>query len=165
MIEAIRDDFKYLCDVKHLELIKIPKESRWMNTHGDGDMIIYNNKYKFLFVHESPGHANLYIEEKWEKGINHFVMNQYEEFIKRFNRRIQNTLELLTSGKHITFILTRPNTTFYDLNDLNDMLVEKYPELSYNIMILDVDKQLVYDHLIIMKIDKEDPEIKRLGIN
>lgn len=165
MIQAIKDDFKYLCDVNYLELIKIPKESRWMNTHGDGDMIIYNSKYKFLFVHESPGHANLYIDEKWEKGINHFVMNNYEEFIKRYNRRIQNTLNLLNSGKHITFILTRPNTTFYDLNDLNDMLVDKYPALSYNIIILDVDKQLVYDHLINMKIDKEDPEIKRLGIN
>lgn len=32
---------------------------------------------------------------------------------------------------------------------------------DFKYMILDVDKQLVYDHLIIMKIDKEDPETIR----
>ncbi len=162
MIEAIRDDFKYLCDLEYIELIKIPKESKWMNTNGDGDVMIYNSKYKFIYVHESPGHGNVYYYEKWEKGMHHFVMNQFEELIIRYQRRIQNTLNLLNSGNHITFILSRPNTTFYDLNELNDMLVEKYPALSYNIIILDPDKELVYDHLILMGLDEDDPEVKRL---
>ena len=68
------DDFKYLCDTNYLTL----------KTVGT-DVLIYNTKYKFIFNHESPGHSNLYITQKWTKGINHYVMNNYEEFINRYN--------------------------------------------------------------------------------
>jgi hypothetical protein len=33
IIDCINDDFKYLCDPQYLELIKIPKESKWLNTN------------------------------------------------------------------------------------------------------------------------------------
>ena len=82
IIDCIMDDFQYLCDTRYLELLKIPKESKWLNTNGDGDTVIYNNKYKFIFNHESPGHANLFVDQNWEKGINHYIVNDYEEFIK-----------------------------------------------------------------------------------
>ena len=29
IIECIKDDFEFLCDIKYLKLIKIPKESKW----------------------------------------------------------------------------------------------------------------------------------------
>ena len=64
IIDCINDDFEYFCDIKYLELIKIPKESKWLNTNGDGDIMIYNKKYNFIFNHESPGHANLFISQK-----------------------------------------------------------------------------------------------------
>lgn len=36
IIECIKDDFEFFCDIKYLELIKIPAESKWLNTNGDG---------------------------------------------------------------------------------------------------------------------------------
>jgi len=36
--------------------------------------------------------------------------------------------------------------------------------LKFNFVILDYDKYVFYDHLLLMKIDENDDEIKRLGI-
>jgi hypothetical protein len=155
--------FKYLCDIEYLELIKIPKESKWLNTNGDGDIMIYNNKYKFIFNHESPGHANLFITQKWSKGIDHYILNSYEEFINRYKRRIENIKDLLNSKKNIKFILTRPNTKLYDISKLHDVIINKYPLLNFEFVLLDFDKYILYDHLILMKFDKNDDEIKRLS--
>jgi hypothetical protein len=162
IIECIKDDFEYLCDIKYLELIKIPQESKWMNTNGDGDTVIYNKKYNFIFNHESPGHANLFIKQNWKNGMNHYIANDYEEFINRYERRISNIKELLNSKKNITFLLTRPNTELSDVNELHEVIINKYPFLNFKFVFLDVDKNLFYDHLILMKIDKNDDEIKRL---
>ena len=164
IIECIKDDFDFLCDIKYLELIKIPRKSKWLNTNGDGDVMIYNTKYKFIFNHESPGHANLFISQNWTKGINHFILNYYEEFINRYKRRIQNIKDLLNSKKNITFILTRPNTNFCDINKLNEVIINKYPFLNFKFVFLDFDKYIFYDHLLLMKINENDDEIKRLNI-
>lgn len=164
IVDCIMDDFKYLCDIKYLELIKIPKESKWLNTNGDGDIMIYNKKYNFIFNHEAPGHANLYLSQNWPKGINHYVMNDYEEFINRYKKRIQNIKDLLNSQKAITFILTRPNTNVSDISELNNVIKNKYPLLNFEFKLLNFDKYIFYDHLLLMKIDKNDDEIKRLDI-
>jgi hypothetical protein len=164
IIECIKDDFEFLCDIRYLKLIKIPKESKFLNTNGDGDLIIYNIKYNFIFNHESPGHAKLFITQKWSKGINHYIMNNYEQFINRYKRRIQNIKDLLNSKNNITFILTRPNTDCYDISELNEAIVNKYPLLNFKFLFLDCDKHVFYDHLLLMNIDKNDNEIKRLNI-
>ena len=162
IIECIKDDFKYLCDTKYIELIKIPQESKWLNTHGGGDFVIYNNKYKFIFNHESPGHADLFITQGWAKGIDHYMQNDYEEFKNRYNRRIKNIKNLLNSGKYITFILTRPKTKMEDITELNDLLILKYPLLKFGFIFTDREKEMVYDHLLLMRIDKDDEEVTRL---
>jgi len=164
IIDCLKDDFEYLCDIKYLELIKIPSESKWLNTNGDGDVMIYNNKYKFIFNHESPGHSNLFITQKWTKGINHYILNDYEEFINRYKRRIQNIKDLLNSKNNVTFILTRPNTEFCDISELNEVIINKYPFLNFKFVFLDFDKYIFYDHLLLMKIHENDDEIKRLNI-
>ena len=164
IIECIKDDFEHLCDIEYLELIKIPKESKWLNTNGDGDIMIYNKKYKFIFNHESPGHANLFLCQKWSKGINHYIINSYEEFINRYKRRITNIKDLLNSGKNIKFILTRPNSELCDISKLREVIINKYPLLNFEFVLLDFDKYVFYDHLILMKLDKNDEEIKRLCI-
>jgi hypothetical protein len=164
IMDCIEDDFEYLCDIKYLELIKIPKESKWLNTNGDGDIMIYNKKYNFIFNHEAPGHANLFISQKWKKSINHYILNNYEEFINRYKRRIENIKELLNSGKKITFIITRPNTTVFHLSDLNNVIKNKYPLLDFKFVVLDFNKNIFYDHLLLMKINENDDEIKRLSI-
>ncbi len=136
-----------------------------LNTNGDGDVMIYNKKYKFIFNHESPGHANLFVSQNWAKGINHYVINDYEEFTNRYKRRIQNIKDLLNSKNNITFILTRPNTEFCHISELNEVIINKYPFLNFKFVFLDYDKYIFYDSLLLMKIDENDAEIKRLNIN
>ena len=155
LVECINDDFKYFCDLNYLELT---------NFYLTDELIIYNKKYKFAFNHESPGHSNLYITQKWEKGINHFILNNYEEFIKRYNRRIQNFRDLLNSSKNITFILTRPKTQLCDIQELTSAILCKYPLLNFNFVLLDCCSQFYYNHLLLMKLDENDEEVKRLSI-
>lgn len=164
IINCINDDFKYLCDKNYLELIQIPKESKYLNTNGNGDIMIYNKKYKFIFNNESPGHANLFITQKWLNGITHYTNNDYEEFINRYNKRIQNIKNLLSSDKYINFILCRPKTNIDDIYELSSIISKKYCSLKFNFIILDYDKYIYYDHLLLMMIDNEDNEIKRLCI-
>jgi hypothetical protein len=140
--------------IKYLELIKIPSESKWLNTNGDGDVMIYHKKYNFIFNHESSGHANFFVSQKWKNGINHYIINDYEEFINRYKRRIQNIKDLLNSKNTITFILTRPNTELSDISELNEIIINKYPFLNFKFVFSDYDKYMLYDHLLLMKIDE-----------
>jgi len=124
IIECINDDFKYFCDSDYLEII-----DRY-------DKLIYNSKYNFIFNHESPGHANLYIIQNWKNGINHYIMNDYEEFKIRYNKRIQNFRDLLNSGKHITFILTSEFKELSEISELESTIKNKYPLLKYSFLFL-----------------------------
>lgn len=150
MIECINDDFKYLCDSKYLKIIHISPESKWFNTHNDGDNVIYNTKYKFIFNHESPGHADLYKSQDWKNGINHFVLNDFEELKNRYNRRIDNLKELLNSGKFINFILTHPDTKDPELDRLKTTIRKIYPNLKFDIVSLSCDKKIYEEHLELM---------------
>ena len=150
MVQCIDDDFKYFCDTDYLELVHIPETSRWMNTNGDGDYIIYNTKYEFLFNHESPGYDNLFIHERWTGGKPHFINNNYAEFILRYERRIQNFRDYLNSGSHITFILT---TKVKDTSSLESVLRKRYPNLQYTLLVLEAEENY-HDHMILMKLPK-----------
>ena len=153
IIDCINDDFKYLCDTNYLTLKTVGTE-----------VFIHNTKYKFIFNHESTGHANLYITQQWPKGINHYVMNNYEEFINRYNRRIQNIKELLHSKKRITFILTRPNTKMRDIAELKAIINHKYPSLKFTFLFLECDKDWYRASLLdAMGCDENDEEVKRLN--
>jgi hypothetical protein len=154
IIECIKDDFEFFCDISYLKLIDM-----------NGDHLIFNTKYNFIFNHESPGHANLYITENWPKGINHYIMNDYEEFIIRYKRRIQNIKDLLNSNNDITFILQRPNTQLCDINELTEVIIDKYPLLKFKFHFLEVqDKHFFHKQLLLMNLDKNDNEITRLNI-
>uniref|UniRef100_A0A6C0BBY1 Papain-like cysteine peptidase n=1 Tax=viral metagenome TaxID=1070528 RepID=A0A6C0BBY1_9ZZZZ len=153
--ECIKDDFKYLCDENYLEL----------NTVSDTETIIYNNKYNFIFNHESPGHANLYITEGWEHGINHFVINNYENFKKRYSKRVNNFKNYLSDENNtITFIMTTWEKTDNDLKELKEILHIKYPNLKYNFILLNDPngKDYFIAHLRAMRFTEDDEELKRL---
>jgi hypothetical protein len=79
-------------------------------------------------------------------------------------RRIQNIKDLLNSKNNITFILTRPNTKLCDISELSEVIKNKYPFLNFKFVFLDCDKYNYYEHLLLMKIDENDDEIKRLNI-
>jgi hypothetical protein len=125
IIACIRDDFKHFME---LELIDIPDDSEFLSneTH------IYNRQYKFIFNHESP---NYWYKQHWSGGKGHFIDNDYALFKERYNRRITNFRNYLSSGNHINFIITKQNP---NLDALNQVLLEKYPKLSYRIHRLDL---------------------------
>lgn len=70
----------------------------------------------------------------------------------------------MNSGKNIKFILTRPNTGLCDINKLREVIINKYPLLNFEFVLLDCDKYKYYDIFILMKFDKNDDEIERLCI-
>lgn len=162
IIDCIKDDFKYFCDINYLEIKKIPKESKLL----PDEELIYNTKYNFMFNHESPGHGGLYITQEWSKGINHFVLNNYEEFIIRYNRRIQNFRDYLNSGKKINFIIHRPrvNPNVNEILELYETITNKYPNLNYEIILLEPSNKQAYidHHSILMNFTINDEELKRL---
>lgn len=162
VIQCFEDDFRYFCDTDYLQQIKMPDDLPHYCTNDVGEMVIINIKYNFLFNHESTWeYFNI---EKWEKGIDHFVMNNYEEFINRFNRRINNLRELLKSGKHITFILTRPDTELEDISELVEVIKRKYPVLKFDFKLRDYCKNHYHKFLLLMGVDKNDKELIRLRI-
>jgi hypothetical protein len=158
IVECIKDDFNHFFD---LELFEVPNTSPYCS----GDTLIRNTKYNFVFNHESPGHANLWQTEGWPGGREHFISNSYKNFKERYEKRIQNFKSYLLSGKEITFILTRP--TPIDTAELDNVLKDKYPSLSYSIVYLDLQKDVEHyvDHLRIMGFSDTHEEIQRLNIN
>ena len=99
--------------------------------------VIKNTYYDFAFNHEAPYHANLYIDEKWEEGPNHFINNNYSHFIERYNRRINNFKDYLGDTENvISFIIefkyeANPNN---NCEALRNALAIKYPNLNYEII-------------------------------
>jgi hypothetical protein len=130
LIECIKDDFKYFCDPNYLELRKCPIISPHIPNQNDEEFWIYNTKYNFAFNHEAPGHGGLYLSERWIGGIDHFVVNNFENFINRYTNRINNFRTYLEESDYINFILYRYNSIPYELVDV---IKEKYPNLKFRI--------------------------------
>jgi len=128
--KCIEDDFKYFCDPKYIILKKAPKMEQHIKGSNDNEYFIFNTYYNFAFNHESPGHGNLYINEKWTGGINHYVSNNYEKFIERYQRRIDNFRNYLKSGNKINFLILYYNGV---PNKLDEVISKKYPELNFTI--------------------------------
>ena len=154
IVDCFNDDFKYFCDDNFLELKEF---------HGEN--MIYHKRYNFLFNHESPGHANFYITQNWDEGINHFVNNNYYNLKKRYLRRIRNLKSYLESpNNYITFILTSWNKKEDDIEDLKSAIKKHYPKLSYKIIIINdpYGKEYYLKHMIDMNYTDE---INRLLTN
>lgn len=155
VIKCIEDDFKFLCDLKYLSVKKIDDgHLEYSTIPYIGDNIIYNSYYNFGFNHESPGHANLYITQNWPGGINHFVDNNFKNFIERYQIRILNFKNYLNSREHIIFWLNGSNGV--DLNILKNVLNKKYPGLSYEIKTSLDDKNKLYKHFKLIGIKDEE---------
>jgi hypothetical protein len=125
IVDCIRSDF---ADFFSVVLKQIPNDAAYYK----GDTLLYNPRYQFLFNHESPGHADLWKIEGWPGGINHFVDNNYEAFIGRYKKRIENFRAYLRSGEHVIFLITHPDPDF-DFQELRDALQIVYPDLKYSI--------------------------------
>lgn len=146
--QCIRDDFAEFLNHEHLTLVE-----------GDipGDMQIYHRYYRFLFNHESPGHADLYLREKWEGGKEHFTSNNFEKFKERYARRIDNFRNYLNSGEKVVFLISRIQQ---DMSELESILKEKYPMLDYAIVkinpLLKNPLPFIKQHYEIMRLTEEE---------
>jgi hypothetical protein len=126
IIKCIMEDFQHFTNPEFLILDPI---------HG----LIINTYYNFAFNHETSGHADLYLIEKWPEGTNHFINNNYLHFIERYNNRINNFKNYLNNTNNfITFIIQfaheeNPND---DCKELREAFAIKYPNLKYKIIII-----------------------------
>jgi hypothetical protein len=147
VIECLKDDFKYFCDPKYLTIIQAP-----FSTGGiiKGEYLLYNSRYKFIFNHESPGHANFYLTQNWSGGITHYINNNFEKFIERYERRINNFRKYVSTNP-ITFIISKFNS---DVSLLRETLHITYPSLVFNILHLTPSEpeELVNQHNELMNI-------------
>ena len=126
IIQCFTDDFKFFCDTKYLEYN--------FNKPAEDSNIFSNIYYKFGFNHEQPGHANLYLSEKWP-GLNkyHFVENNFKMFIERYKRRINNLYTYINNYQNIEFIITFENTNKNHIlfKNLKDLLEKKFPKNKF----------------------------------
>lgn len=121
VIKCIMEDFKNFTDPAFLVY--------------DGRSI-RNTYYKFVFNHETPGHANLYITEEWPEGPNHFVNNKFKHFIDRYNKRIANFRNYLNNKDNFINFIFYPSSENINYNALKYALTSKYPQLRYKIFVI-----------------------------
>jgi len=132
--KCIEDNFKNFTNPIYLTLKKAPKMRQHLgDNQNDEEYFIFNTYYNFVFNHESPGHGNLHKSENWEFGPDHFIKNNFEKFIERYDKRIDNFRNYLNSGNHINFVLIRYNDIPYNLETI---LNTHYPTLKYNIYVI-----------------------------
>ncbi len=135
VVECLKDDFKYFCNPEHLAVINYSIDDLKVANSRIGEELIKNTYYNFIFNHESPGHTTFYTTQNWLGGKYHFVNNNFKLFIERYERRINNfRIYLKTPNAIISFILKKELND--ELDELNAVLSEKYPELNYKIILI-----------------------------
>jgi hypothetical protein len=135
-------------------------------SHVKNDNLIHNTYYKFIFNHESPGHANLYINQKWSGGINHYIDNNYKEFKNRYIKRINNFFNYLNDpNNHIIFLLHGYKETNQNILKLKDVISKNYPNLQFEFLFVPVhyDKNIIIEQYKLMGFHDDDEEMNDLN--
>jgi len=150
IIECIKDDFKYLCDVNYLKLVPAR-----FSTGGivESERLIHNTRYNFIFNHESPAHAKLWSSQGWPGGKMHYIDNNYAMFIERYSRRIDNFRNYVKNNS-IRFIIGNFRN---EVDSLRDTITRTYPTLTFDIYHYrpSVSKKLFNEHHALMNIYTE----------
>lgn len=149
LILCLEENFKYFLDLNYIKLIEAEEDFGGCKK---GDKLICNTRYNFIFNHESPGHGNLYLTQNWNEGINHYINNNYEFFIKRYSNRINNFKNYLSSGYKINFLITR---YIKDITKLKNTLIKLYPKLDFEITFFNTNesKESIIKHYKFLKMD------------
>lgn len=144
VVECIRSDFEGFVDPANLVLKQITASAPYCA----GDALVYNTQYRFLFNHESPGHADLYLHQGWLGGKEHYIANNWHAFRERYTRRIENFRKYMTSGAPIVCILTYP----FPPTELEDALRTAYPNTHFTIIRRDIENMEHYEaHMRLME--------------
>jgi len=147
LIECINDDFKYFCDPSYLKVVTILDKYDYLNFPLNSNILV-NTKYNFIMNHESSGHGNLWQNENWSKGQFHYEMDNFNEFIKRYERRIENFKYYINNGYEITFIISKVNNTIESNIDLETIIKTKYPNLKYKFDLIEETRQEIFGESI-----------------
>ncbi len=145
IIKCFENDFKYFCDPKYIVYT--------------GKGFIKNTHYKFMFNHETPGHADLHLKEGWPgNDKNYFVKDNFKMFIDRYNRRISNFKNYIKENDHIIFILqmVKINQENSLLLKLKKILKKKYPKKIFSFDLFEEPKMDFYKkNLITMGVQEK----------
>jgi hypothetical protein len=133
IIKCLKEDFKDFCNTEYLKVITITDKFSHLN-FSMGSTILVHTKYNFIFNHESSGHGDLWQQEGWSKGQFHFEMDNFSEFIKRYEKRIDNFRYYL-NNYDITFIISRGNDDIENISELKNTINEKYPNSNIDCII------------------------------
>ena len=148
IILCLKEDFKHFCDLEYLKIIPAKYDTGGVVKN---EPLIYNTRYNFIFNHESPGHADLYIKQKWAHGKEHYIMNNYSLFIERYSRRIDNFRRYInnTSTSKITFFIGKFDP---DVSELCEVIKTLCNDLSFHIYCYtpDVTRELFDEHYELM---------------
>jgi hypothetical protein len=144
VIECINDDFKYFCSPEYLKVVKIIDKYNHLNLPL-GSTILVNTKYNFVMNHESSGHGDLWISENWPKGKFHYEMNNFEEFIKRYERRIENFRYYMNNCYEVTFLISKINNTSETNLELDNVIRNKYPNTQINFKFLEETRTEIFN--------------------
>lgn len=124
IVDCINTDFAYFCNINYIEL----------TSNG-----IMHKKYKFIFNHESPDHADLYLREKWPEGKHHFTKDNFKNFVIRYKDRIKTFRNYLNDpNNNIIFLIqfVYDKCPDDDFSKLRNALSAKYPNLKYTIKLI-----------------------------
>lgn len=133
VVSCILDDFRDFLNPAYLRMQTVPSEVLGTD---HSEELLYNTKYGFVFLHESPGHANLYETEMWPGGKYHFVADNWAKFRERYARRIENFKAYIHSGQLVQFCIGAPSS---DLRALETALRTTYPRLRFTVFPIEID--------------------------
>ena len=149
VIKCIEEDFKDFTNPEYLCLIPSP-----ISTGGivKGERLLTNTKYNIIFNHESPEHNSIFKNEKWENGPEHFILNNFEKFKERYDRRIMNFRKYVhDSSLHIVFLVTKIGE---DTSELEYTIKKSLPNLSFQILHIapPCPKSLIDEHMYLTRL-------------
>ena len=135
LYKCIETDFKYFFDDLRLTPGLIEGEDITnCNIHSK----TITNYYGILFNHESAIHSNLFKTSRDDDLF--YIRNNFDEFKKRYEKRIENFRYYINNYDNITFIYK--NIDNYDINNqynlekLKDLLYQKYNNKNINIIVI-----------------------------
>jgi len=124
LCECIETDFRYFLD--DLRLIPGGNADGDRTNCGEGKQNITNH-YNMIFNHEGSTHSHLFNEGKNDDLF--YIRNDFEEFKKRYSKRIENYNKYISECDDITFLYKKDpydDDASFDYEKLFTLLKKKY---------------------------------------
>lgn len=127
---CLETDFKHFFD--NLSLINGPNAKGDRSKCGMGNKNITNH-YKIVFNHEGSTHSHMFKE-----GTNddlYYIRNNFEQFRKRYEARINNFKYYMENSKKVTFVVHELNKNIL-FPKLKELINNKYKNIDINYLFI-----------------------------